>query len=63
MQTNERARMILQTLQQMEKQFGKGAVLQLGSRNALPVNVIPTGTLSLGCFCQQVIILGKQHSS
>ena len=47
MQSTERARMILQTLQQMEKQFGKGAVLQLGSRNALPVNVIPTGALSL----------------
>ncbi len=47
MQSTERTRMILQTLQQMEKQFGKGAVLQLGSRNALPVSVIPTGALSL----------------
>jgi len=47
MQSTERARQILQTLQQMEKQFGKGAVLQLGSRNTLPVNVIPTGALSL----------------
>ncbi len=47
MALSERARMILQTVAQMEKQFGKGAVLQLGSRNALPVNVISTGSISL----------------
>ncbi len=39
--------MIQQTLVQMEKQFGKGAVIQLGSRNALPVTVIPTGSISV----------------
>ncbi len=31
----------------MDKQFGRGAVLRLGSRNALPVTVIPTGSISL----------------
>jgi len=31
----------------MEKQFGKGAVLQLGSRNAQAVTVIPTGSISI----------------
>ncbi len=31
----------------MEKQFGKGSVLRLGSRNALPVTAIPTGSISL----------------
>jgi recombination protein RecA len=31
----------------MDKQFGKGAVLLLGSRNALPVTTISTGALSL----------------
>ena len=31
----------------MEKQFGKGAVLQLGLRNAQAVTVIPTGSISL----------------
>lgn len=45
--TNERSKLIQQTLVQMEKQFGKGAVLQLGSRNAQPVTVIPTGSISL----------------
>ena len=45
--TPERARQIMQALLQMEKQFGKGTVLQLGSRNALPVSVIPTGSISL----------------
>src|ERR1700694_4735396 len=43
----ERTRLIMQTLAQMEKQFGKGAVLQLGSRNALPVTVISSGSVSV----------------
>jgi recombination protein RecA len=47
MDTSERSRLIMHTLLQMEKQFGKGAVLQLGSRNVLPVNVISTGSISL----------------
>ena len=47
METNERTRLIMHTLLQMEKQFGKGSVLQLGSRNVLPVNVISTGSISL----------------
>ena len=46
-QTTERARQIMQTLLQMEKQFGKGAVLQLGSRSVQQVSVIPTGSISL----------------
>jgi recombination protein RecA len=47
MQPAERNRLILQTIVQMEKQFGKGSVLQLGSRNALPVTVISTGSISV----------------
>ena len=43
----ERTRMIMQTLLQMDKQFGKGAVLQLGSRSAQQVSVISTGSISL----------------
>jgi recombination protein RecA len=39
--------MIMQTLIQMDKQFGKGAVLQLGSRNAQPVSVISSGSVSI----------------
>ena len=31
----------------MDKQFGKGTVLRLGSRNVLPVTVIPSGSISL----------------
>src|SRR6202163_1600947 len=45
--TTERARLIMQTLLQMEKQFGKGSVLQLGSRSVHQVSVIPTGSISL----------------
>jgi recombination protein RecA len=47
MPITERARLIAQTVIQMEKQFGKGAVVQLGSRNALPVSVISSGSISL----------------
>ena len=45
--TTERNRLIQQALTQMDKQFGKGSVLQLGSRNVLPVSVIPTGSISV----------------
>src|ERR1700694_4499420 len=31
----------------MDKQFGKGSVLLLGSRNALPVTVISSGSLAI----------------
>jgi recombination protein RecA len=47
MATPERTRAILQTIVQMDKQFGKGAVLQLGSRNVLPVQVISSGSISV----------------
>ncbi len=47
MATPERTRMIMQTILQMDKQFGKGAVLQLGSRNVLPVKVISSGSISV----------------
>ena len=43
----ERNRLIMQTILQMEKQFGKGSVLQLGSRNAVPVTVISSGSISV----------------
>ena len=45
--TTERNRLIQQALTQMDKQFGKGSVLQLGSRNVLPVEVISTGAISV----------------
>ena len=45
--STNRGKLIHQTLLQMEKQFGKGAVLQLDSRNAQAVTVIPTGSISL----------------
>src|SRR5579863_10304846 len=45
--TTERARLIMQTLLQMEKQFGKGSVLQLGSKSVQQVSVIPSGSISL----------------
>src|SRR5579871_2222631 len=47
MQVSERTKLIQQAILQIEKQFGKGSVLQLGSRNVLPVSVISSGSISL----------------
>ena len=44
---DERTKAIETALSQLEKQFGKGAVLQLGSRNALAVSVISSGAISV----------------
>jgi recombination protein RecA len=48
MEDRERARALDLALGQIEKQFGKGSILRLGSKDAvLPVSVIPTGSVSL----------------
>ena len=47
MEDRERERAIEATLSQLEKQFGRGSVLRLGSRSILPVAVIPSGSISL----------------
>jgi recombination protein RecA len=43
----ERRRMISQIVAQMDRQFGRGAVLVVGSRAIIPVDVIPSGSISL----------------
>jgi recombination protein RecA len=48
MDDKERARALDLTLGQIEKQFGKGSILRLGSKDAIvPVSVISTGSISL----------------
>src|SRR3954468_9952160 len=47
MTEQDRRRTIDQALVQMEKQFGKGAILRLGSKTVLPVSVISSGSISL----------------
>ena len=47
MNLQERQRAIQSALVQMDKQFGKGQVLLLGSRNAVPVSVISSGSLAI----------------
>ena len=49
MDERERRHAIDVTLSQLEKQFGKGAVLRLGSGAVTPVAVIPSGSISLDC--------------
>ena len=48
MDEKERARALEITLGQIEKQFGKGSILRLGSRDSVvPVSVISTGSIAL----------------
>ncbi len=48
MDEKERARALSLTLGQIEKQFGKGAIVRLGSRDAIvPVAAISTGSISV----------------
>jgi len=48
MDEKERARALELTLGQIEKQFGKGSILRLGTKDAIvPVAVISTGSISL----------------
>src|SRR3990172_8289976 len=43
----ERARAVELAMIQIEKQFGKGSIIRLGTKDVVPVTVIPTGALSL----------------
>jgi recombination protein RecA len=48
MDDKERARTLELTLGQIEKQFGKGSIIRLGSKEAIvPIAVISTGSLSI----------------
>src|SRR5574337_1722358 len=45
---DEKGKLLESAIAQIEKQFGKGSIMRLGSRDVLvPVSVIPTGALSL----------------
>ena len=44
---SERAKALDAALAQIEKQFGKGAVMRLGEQTGMVVDVIPTGALTL----------------
>ena len=46
--SDERAKLLEAAIAQIEKSYGKGSIMRLGSRDVLvPVNVIPSGCLSL----------------
>ena len=45
---DEKAKLLEAAISQIEKSYGKGSIMRLGSRDVLvPVNVIPTGCLSI----------------
>ena len=49
-QDKDRERALSATLSQLEKQFGKGSVLRLGSKDAVvPISAISSGSISLDC--------------
>jgi recombination protein RecA len=43
---DERVKAIDLALSQIEKQFGKGSIMRLGSKDVVPISVIPTGAVS-----------------
>src|SRR5215472_7993946 len=46
--TDDKSKMLETAISQIEKDYGKGAIMRLGSRDVLvPVSVIPTGSLSI----------------
>src|ERR1700759_3102496 len=48
MDEKERTRALDQTLGQIEKQFGKGSIVRLGSKEAIvPISVISSGAISI----------------
>jgi recombination protein RecA len=47
MEDRQRQQAIDATLSQLEKQFGRGAILRLGSRNIVPVAAIRSGSVAL----------------
>jgi recombination protein RecA len=47
MDPKERQRAIDLTLANLDKQFGRGSILRLGSRNVIPVTVISSGSISV----------------
>src|SRR5579864_4415669 len=48
MMTDDKTKMLENAISQIEKDYGKGAIMRLGNRDVLvPVSVIPTGALSI----------------
>ncbi|HVR28772.1 MAG TPA: recombinase RecA, partial [Thermoanaerobaculia bacterium] len=45
--STEKAKAIESTLTQIERQFGKGAIMRLGQRDSLGIESIPTGSLAV----------------
>ena len=46
-ENNDRDKILSQVLSDIEKQFGKGAVMKLGSESHLEVDAVSSGSLSL----------------
>lgn len=47
LEANEKRKLLDQAILQIEKDFGKGAIMKFGETEVAPVEVIPTGCLSL----------------
>src|SRR5215471_17701582 len=43
---NERVKAVDLAMSQIEKQFGKGSIMRLGTKEVLPISVISTGAIS-----------------
>ena len=43
---DERSKSIELAVSQIEKQFGKGSIMRLGSKEIVPISIISTGAIS-----------------
>ena len=52
--TDEKTKILESAIAQIEKQYGKGSIVRLGSRDVLvPVSVIPTGAQIGRASCRE----------
>ena len=56
----DKDKMLDQVLADIEKQFGKGAIMKLGGQNNIEIDTVSTGSLSLDDAQSQWELLNKQ---
>ena len=60
--TDEKAKLLEAAISQIEKSYGNGSIMRLGSKDVLvPVNVIPSGCLSIDAALAQLVDHELEH--
>ena len=59
----DREKALETALAQIDRQFGKGSVMRLGSDERAPVEVIPTGSVALDVYEEEAQLFFEDRSS